>query len=45
MLSASFADDKIAWYENDGSPSDLGIDYGTAYPISRKFLFGVNLGL
>lgn len=30
---------------NDGSPSDLGIDYGTAYPISRKFLFGVNLGL
>jgi len=30
---------------NDGSPSDLGIDYGTAYPISRKFLFGVNIGL
>jgi TonB-linked SusC/RagA family outer membrane protein len=30
---------------NDGAPSDLGIDYGTAYPISRKFLFGVNLGL
>jgi TonB-linked SusC/RagA family outer membrane protein len=30
---------------NDGAPGDLGIDYGTAYPISRKFLFGVNLGL
>jgi TonB-linked SusC/RagA family outer membrane protein len=30
---------------NDGSPSNLGIDYGTAYPISRKFLLGVNLGL
>jgi hypothetical protein len=30
---------------NDGAPGDLGIDYGTAYPISRKFLFGVNLSL
>jgi TonB-linked SusC/RagA family outer membrane protein len=30
---------------NDGNPSDLGIDYGTAYPISQKFVFGVNLGL
>lgn len=30
---------------NDGNPSDLGIDYGTAYPISQKFLIGVNLGL
>ena len=30
---------------NDGSPANQGIDYGTAYPISRKFLFGVNLGL
>ncbi len=30
---------------NDGAPGSLGIDYGTAYPISRKFLFGVNLGL
>jgi TonB-linked SusC/RagA family outer membrane protein len=30
---------------NDGNPNDLGIDYGTAYPISQKFLFGVNLGL
>ena len=30
---------------NDGAPGDLGIDYGTAYPISRKFLFGINLGL
>lgn len=30
---------------NDGNPNDLGIDYGTAYPISQKFLIGVNLGL
>lgn len=30
---------------NDGSPQNLGIDYGTAYPISQKFLFGVNMGL
>jgi TonB-dependent starch-binding outer membrane protein SusC len=30
---------------NDGNPNDLGIDYGTAYPISQKFVFGVNLGL
>ena len=30
---------------NDGAPGNLGIDYGTAYPISRKFLFGVNVGL
>jgi TonB-linked SusC/RagA family outer membrane protein len=30
---------------NDGNPNDLGIDYGTAYPISQKFLFGVNMGL
>lgn len=30
---------------NDGTPNNLGIDYGTAYPISQKFLFGVNLGL
>jgi len=30
---------------NDGNPNDLGIDYGTAYPISQKFLLGVNLGL
>ena len=30
---------------NDGNPTDLGIDYGTAYPISQKFIFGVNLGL
>jgi len=30
---------------NDGNPSDLGIDYGTAYPISQKFLVGVNMGL
>jgi TonB-linked SusC/RagA family outer membrane protein len=29
---------------NDGSPQDLGIDYGTAYPISKKYLVGVNLG-
>ncbi len=30
---------------NDGNPTDLGIDYGTAYPISQKFVFGVNMGL
>ena len=30
---------------NDGSPSNLGIDYGTAYPFSKKYLFGLNLGL
>jgi hypothetical protein len=30
---------------NDGNPNDLGIDYGTAYPISKKYLVGVNLGL
>lgn len=30
---------------NDGNPNNLGIDYGTAYPISQKFLIGVNLGL
>jgi len=30
---------------NDGNPNNLGIDYGTAYPISQKFIFGVNLGL
>jgi hypothetical protein len=30
---------------NDGDPHNLGIDYGTAYPISTKFLVGVNLGL
>ena len=30
---------------NDGDPHNLGIDYGTAYPIARKFLFGINFGL
>jgi TonB-linked SusC/RagA family outer membrane protein len=30
---------------NDGDPHDLGIDYGTAYPISKKYLVGVNFGL
>jgi TonB-dependent starch-binding outer membrane protein SusC len=30
---------------NDGNPNNLGIDYGTAYPISQKFIFGVNMGL
>ncbi len=30
---------------NDGNPSGLGIDYGTAYPIAQKYLFGVNLNL
>lgn len=29
---------------NDGNPHDLGIDYGTAYPMSKKYLLGVNLG-
>ena len=29
---------------NDGSPQDLGIDYGTAYPMSKKYLLGINLG-
>lgn len=29
---------------NDGNPHDLGIDYGTAYPISKKYLLGLNLG-
>jgi TonB-linked SusC/RagA family outer membrane protein len=29
---------------NDGNPHDLGIDYGTAYPMSKKYLFGINLG-
>jgi len=30
---------------NDGDAHNLGIDYGTAYPISRKYLVGVNFGL
>lgn len=30
---------------NDGNPKGLGIDYGTAYPIAQKYLFGVNLNL
>jgi hypothetical protein len=30
---------------NNGNPGTLGIDYGNQYPISRKILFGVNLGL
>lgn len=30
---------------SDGNPNNLGIDYGTAYPISRKFVFGVNMSL
>ncbi len=30
---------------NDGDPHNLGIDYGTAYPISKKILVGINLGL
>ncbi len=29
---------------NDGDPHNLGIDYGTAYPMSKKYLFGINLG-
>jgi hypothetical protein len=30
---------------NDGDPHNLGIDYGTAYPIAKKILVGINLGL
>jgi TonB-dependent starch-binding outer membrane protein SusC len=30
---------------NDGNPRNIGIDYGTAYPIAQKFLAGINLGL
>ncbi len=30
---------------NDGYPNNLGIDYGTAYPIAKKILVGINLGL
>jgi TonB-linked SusC/RagA family outer membrane protein len=30
---------------SDGNPSNIGVDYGTAFPISMKLLFGVNLGL
>lgn len=30
---------------SDGDPHNLGIDYGTAYPMSKKYLLGVNLGL
>jgi TonB-dependent starch-binding outer membrane protein SusC len=30
---------------NDGTPNNLGIDYGTAYPFSKQYLFGINLGL
>jgi hypothetical protein len=30
---------------SDGNPHNIGIDYGTAYPVSMKILFGVNLGL
>ncbi len=30
---------------NVGDPGSLGIDYGTQYPMSKKILFGVNLGL
>jgi TonB-linked SusC/RagA family outer membrane protein len=29
---------------NDGDPHNLGIDYGTAYPLSKKYLLGVNFG-
>lgn len=29
---------------NDGNPHDLGIDYGTAYPMSKKYLAGINFG-
>ena len=30
---------------SDGDPHNLGIDYGTSYPMSKKYLLGVNLGL
>ena len=30
---------------NDGDPHNLGIDYGSAYPIAKKILVGINLGL
>ncbi|MBX2923568.1 MAG: TonB-dependent receptor [Chitinophagaceae bacterium] len=30
---------------SNGSPRDIGIDFGGFYPVSRKFIFGVNLGL
>lgn len=30
---------------SDGDPNNEGIDYGTAYPIAQKFVFGVSLGL
>lgn len=30
---------------NAGDPSALGIDFGTQYPMSKKLLLGVNLGL
>jgi TonB-linked SusC/RagA family outer membrane protein len=30
---------------SDGDAHNIGIDYGTAFPISMKLLFGVNLGL
>jgi hypothetical protein len=30
---------------SDGDPHNIGIDYGTAYPISKKYLIGINLGL
>ena len=30
---------------NNGAAQDVGIDYGGSYPISNKFLFGVNIGL
>ena len=43
LLSLNIAD-KILKYD-DSNPNNLGIDYGTAYPISQKFVFGVNLGL
>ncbi len=29
---------------NDGNPHDLGIDYGTAYPMTKKYLAGINFG-
>jgi TonB-linked SusC/RagA family outer membrane protein len=30
---------------NDGNPKNLGVDFGGAYPPSRKIIVGINLGL
>jgi TonB-linked SusC/RagA family outer membrane protein len=30
---------------NSGNPNDIGVDFGGTYPVSKKILFGINLGL